>query len=99
MNLQTDPQQLATLKFAIGQPVPRSEDPVLVRGLGSYTDDMKLPGEAYAAMVRSRVAHGIIKRIDTSSTRQFWGHLRALTSPDTAASNASFRSITATARP
>ena len=47
-------------KFGIGQPVPRNEDPILLRGEGRYTDDLNLPGQAYAVMVRSRYAHGII---------------------------------------
>ena len=47
-------------KFGIGQPVPRTEDPMLVRGQGRYADDVNLPGQAYAAMVRSRDAHGVI---------------------------------------
>src|SRR5262252_5436690 len=63
MNLQNDPQSFALMKFGIGQPVPRSEDPMLVRGEGCYTDDITLAGEAYAVMVRSRVPHGIIKCI------------------------------------
>src|SRR5256884_1061535 len=70
MNLQNYPQSLALMKFGIGQPVPRSEDPMLVRGEGRYTDDVKLAGEAYAVMVRSRVPHGIIKSIDTSAARR-----------------------------
>ena len=49
-----DPEE----KFAIGQPVPRSEDPVLLRGEGHYADDISLPGQAYAVMVRSPYAHG-----------------------------------------
>jgi len=53
MNLQNDSQSFALMKFGIGQPVPRSEDPMLVRGEGCYTDDVKLAGEAYAVMVRS----------------------------------------------
>ncbi len=32
MNIQDDPTRLAYLKFAVGQPVPRSEDPILLRG-------------------------------------------------------------------
>jgi len=51
-------------KFGIGQPVPRTEDPRLVRGEGRYTDDVNLPGQAYAAIVRSRHAHGVIRNID-----------------------------------
>src|SRR5436305_10297586 len=53
-------------RFAIGQPVPRSEDPVLLRGEGHYSDDFNLPGQAYAVIVRSPVAHGAIRRIGAS---------------------------------
>src|SRR4029450_6732889 len=84
MNLQDDPQSFAVMKFGIGQPVPRSEDPVLVRGQGSYTDDIKLAGEAYAVMVRSRVPHGVIRRIDTSTARDMPGVLGAYTGADLA---------------
>ena len=49
-------------KYGIGQPVRRTEDPVLVQGQGRYTDDLNLPGQAYAVFVRSRNAHGVIKR-------------------------------------
>jgi carbon-monoxide dehydrogenase large subunit len=52
-------------RFAIGQPVPRSEDPVLLRGEGRYSDDINIPGQAYAVMVRSPHAHGAIRKIDT----------------------------------
>ena len=54
MNLQNDPNAWATAKFGIGQPVLRSEDPTLVRGEGRYTDDVSVPGQAYAVIVRSR---------------------------------------------
>src|SRR6266566_6858310 len=84
MNLQNDPQSLALMKFGIGQPVPRSEDPMLVRGEGRYTDDVKLAGEAYAVMVRSRVAHGVIKSIDTSAARKMPGVLGVYTAADLA---------------
>jgi aerobic carbon-monoxide dehydrogenase large subunit len=82
MNLQNDPQSLALMKFGIGQPVPRSEDPILVRGEGRYTDDVKLPGEAYAVMVRSRHAHGVIKGIDTTAARAMPGVLGVYTGVD-----------------
>ena len=59
--------RLAVTKFAIGQSVPRSEDPMLLRGQGRYTDDVSLPGQAYAVMVRSRNAHGVIRAIDDRS--------------------------------
>jgi aerobic carbon-monoxide dehydrogenase large subunit len=82
MNLQNDPQSFALMKFAIGQPVPRSEDPTLVRGEGCYTDDIKLAGEAYAVIVRSRVPHGVIKGIETSAARNMPGVLGVYTGAD-----------------
>src|SRR6266403_1360926 len=84
MNVHDDPHSLALMKFGIGQPVPRTEDPVLVRGWGCYTDDLRLAGEAYAVMVRSRIAHGIIKRIDTTAARAMPGVLGAYTGADLA---------------
>src|SRR5438874_1092977 len=82
MNVHDDPHSLALMKFGIGQPVPRTEDPVLVRGRGCYTDDVKLAGEAYAVMVRSRIAHGVIKRIDVSAARAMPGVLGVYTGDD-----------------
>ena len=84
MNVHNDPHSLALMKFGIGQSVTRTEDPVLVRGAGCYTDDLKLAGEAYAVMVRSRFAHGIIKRIDTTAARAMPGVLGAYTGADLA---------------
>jgi len=82
MNLQNDPEAFALMKFGVGQPVPRSEDPILVRGQGSYTDDRKLEREAYAVMVRSRVPHGVIKAIETSAARSMPGVLGVYTGAD-----------------
>jgi carbon-monoxide dehydrogenase large subunit len=82
MNLQSDPHSLAVMKFGIGQPVPRTEDPTLVRGRGCYTDDVKLAGEAYAVMVRSRVAHGMLKGIDAAAAQKMPGVLGVYTGAD-----------------
>jgi carbon-monoxide dehydrogenase large subunit len=82
MNVQDDPQRLALMKFGIGQPVLRTEDPTLVRGHGNYTDDVQLPNEAYAVIVRSRLAHGVIKRIDTAAARKLPGVLGVYTGAD-----------------
>ena len=72
MNIHDDPnsrslETWALQKFGIGQPVPRTEDPTLVQGHGTYTDDVNLDGQAYAAIVRSRHAHGLINGIDTAA--------------------------------
>ena len=69
-------------KFGIGQPVPRTEDPKLVRGEGRYTDDINLPGQAHAVVVRSRHAHGIIRAIDIEAARAMPGVLGVYTGSD-----------------
>ena len=73
---------LALMKFGVGQPVPRKEDPTLLRGEGRYTDDISLPGQAYAVMVRSKIAHGILKGIDTKAASALPGVLAILTDSD-----------------
>jgi carbon-monoxide dehydrogenase large subunit len=75
----------ALQKFGAGQPVRRTEDPVLVRGEGRYTDDVNLPGQAYAVMVRSTHAHGIIRTIDAAAARAMQGVLAVVTGADLAA--------------
>src|SRR3954463_10563929 len=81
-----DPTILGTDdRFAIGQPVPRSEDPVLLRGQGHYSDDVSLPGQAYAVMLRSHYAHGIVRGIDTAAARAMRGVLAVYTAADLAA--------------
>ena len=69
-------------RFAIGQPVPRAEDPVLLRGEGMYSDDWNLPGQAYCWIVRSPYAHGIIRGIDTEAARAVPGVLAVYTAAD-----------------
>jgi len=73
---------LALMKFGVGQPVPRKEDPMLLRGEGRYTDDINLAGQAYAVMVRSKVAHGVLKGIDTTAASKMPGVLAVLTHAD-----------------
>jgi aerobic carbon-monoxide dehydrogenase large subunit len=70
------------VKFGVGQPVSRTEDPTLLRGQGRYTDDINLPGQAHAVMVRSRHAHGLLKNIDTRAALALPGVLAILTHAD-----------------
>jgi aerobic carbon-monoxide dehydrogenase large subunit len=72
-------------KFAIGQSVRRVEDPRLLRGFGRYSDDVSLPHQAYAVVVRSPHAHAVIRSIDTSAARQASAVLAVLTGADLAA--------------
>jgi len=79
---QLTADRLSVEKFAVGQSVPRKEDPMLLRGQGHYTDDIALPGQAYAVMVRSQNAHGVIRSIDTEAARKMPGVLGVYTAAD-----------------
>jgi aerobic carbon-monoxide dehydrogenase large subunit len=81
MDALTD-NDLALMKFGVGQPVPRKEDPTLLRGQGRYTDDINLAGQAHAVMVRSRIAHGVLNGIDANAARALPGVLAVLTHDD-----------------
>jgi carbon-monoxide dehydrogenase large subunit len=82
MNGQVDLTRFVEEKYAVGQPVPRKEDPVLLQGRGNYSDDMNLPNQVYAVMVRSAVAHGVIRSIDTAAAKAIPGVLAVLTGQD-----------------
>ena len=77
-----DDTAMALMKFGVGQPVSRKEDPILLRGQGRYTDDINLQGQAYAVMVRSKVAHGVLKGIDAKAAAAMPGILAILTNAD-----------------
>src|SRR5258708_1267872 len=51
----------------------RREDLPLLRGKGNVVDDLKFPGQVYAAFVRSSVAHGRIIEIDSSRALELPG--------------------------
>lgn len=84
MNIRITDGTLAAGKFAVGQPVPRSEDPTLLRGEGVYTDDLNLPRQVYAVMVRSQHAHGIIDAIEVDAAKAMKGVLGVFTASDLA---------------
>jgi carbon-monoxide dehydrogenase large subunit len=71
-----------TGKQAVGQSVSRTEDPRLLRGEGRYTDDVNLPGQAHAYILRSAVAHGEIRSIDTAVAAGMPGVLAVYTGTD-----------------
>jgi aerobic carbon-monoxide dehydrogenase large subunit len=71
---------MATRKFGSG--IRRREDPRLITGKASYTDDYALPGMCHAVMLRSPHAHARIKRIDTSRAKQSPGLLAVFTGKD-----------------
>jgi carbon-monoxide dehydrogenase large subunit len=73
-------------EFALGQPVPRFEDPRLIRGGGRYVDDLSLPRMVYGCVLRSPHAHARIRGIDTNAAQAAPGVLLVLTGADWAAS-------------
>src|SRR5258708_31227226 len=74
--------KLDLMKFGMGQPVPRQEDPTLLKGQGRYSDDVQLPNTAHAVMVRSQMAHGVIKGIDIAAAKKMPGVLGVWTGAD-----------------
>jgi carbon-monoxide dehydrogenase large subunit len=66
----------------IGAPVERFEDLRFLRGKGTYIGDLMLPGQWHMAVVRSGIAHGIIKRIDVSAALSLLGVNAVLTGRD-----------------
>lgn len=72
------------MKFGIGQPVPRLEDPRFLTGRGRFTDDINLPRQAYAAFVRSPYAHARIAGVETAAARKAPGVLAVYVGADVA---------------
>ena len=71
---------MATRYF--GQPIRRNEDPRLLTGQATFTDDVHLTGMLHAAFVRSDYAHARIKRIDTSTALAMPGVVAVYTAVD-----------------
>ena len=65
-----------------GQSLKRFEDPTLLRGGGSFVDDMKLPEMLHAVIVRSPHAYARIVSVDASAARSMPGVVAVLTGPE-----------------
>jgi carbon-monoxide dehydrogenase large subunit len=70
------------VRYAVGQAVPRTEDPRLLKGVGRYVDDIRLANMAHGYILRSPVAHALIKSINTSAAEAASGILAVLTGAD-----------------
>ncbi len=66
----------------IGSPVERREDLRFVRGRGQYVDDLHPAGLLYAVILRSSVAHGSIRAIDTAGALGIKGVHAVITAKD-----------------
>ncbi len=69
----------------IGAAVRRKEDGRFLTGRGNYTDDINLPGQTYASLVRSPEAHASISGIDTAGAASAPGVVAVFTGTDMAA--------------
>src|SRR5207248_5813814 len=69
----------------IGARVPRKEDYRFLTGSGQYTDDVALPGQTYAAFVRSPHAHANIRRITIDKAKRAPGVIAVYTGAEVAA--------------
>jgi len=66
----------------IGTRATRKEDPKLITGRGTFTDDVTLPGTVYVSLVRSPHAHARIRRIDAAAARKEPGVVSVVTGKD-----------------
>ncbi|MFN9140647.1 MAG: xanthine dehydrogenase family protein molybdopterin-binding subunit [Betaproteobacteria bacterium] len=71
----------------IGKSVERREDYRFLTGNGQYTDDITLPGQTFAAFLRSPHAHARIRAIDTAAAQAAPGVLAVFTGKDVAGVN------------
>ncbi|MFC3126759.1 xanthine dehydrogenase family protein molybdopterin-binding subunit [Pseudoroseomonas globiformis] len=69
-------------KFGLSQQVRRVEDPRLLKGNGRYTDDISVPGQLHAVVLRSPHAHARIQSIDTAAAAAMPGVRAVLTGQD-----------------
>jgi len=66
----------------VGRPLKRTEDPRLITGRGQYVEDIKLPGLAHLAFVRSPHAHARVTALRTDAARRAPGVVRVVTARD-----------------
>src|SRR5258705_14008643 len=68
----------------IGRPIERIEDLRLLRGRGQYVGDLAPDGTLHAVVLRSNIAHGMIRRIDAARARAHPGVHAVITAQDIA---------------
>src|SRR5262247_2500768 len=71
-------------EFGVGQSVTRFEDPRLLRGGGRFINDVTLPGQAHAVVIRSIHAHAKINAIDADGAWRAPGVVAVFTGADVA---------------
>jgi aerobic carbon-monoxide dehydrogenase large subunit len=71
----------------VGHSVKRKEDERLIRGKGTFVDDVVLPGMLHMELLRSPLAHARIRSIDASKAQELPGVVAVVTGEDLAAHN------------
>ncbi len=66
----------------IGSPVERVEDGRLLTGRGIFVADLAPDGVLHAAILRSPIAHGRIRRIDATAAHALAGVVAVITAAD-----------------
>ncbi|KAA1295872.1 MAG: xanthine dehydrogenase family protein molybdopterin-binding subunit [SAR202 cluster bacterium] len=67
---------------AFGSALKRKEDPRLITGQGTYVEDVSLTGMLHIVLVRSPLAHALIKSIDSSEASKSPGVVAIFTGED-----------------
>src|SRR5262249_16291239 len=76
--------QLLRRNAYVGSPVERIEDLRFLRGRGKYVDDLSVEGLLHAVVLRSPVAHGRLRKVDTAAARGIAGLHAIITAADIA---------------
>jgi aerobic carbon-monoxide dehydrogenase large subunit len=66
----------------VGQAVQRVEDERLLKGEGQYVGDLSREGMLHAAILRSPIPHGVLKRIDIEKAKAMPGVRAIITAPE-----------------
>ncbi len=78
----TDAPEIHVRPKIVGARIKRTEDPRLLTGLGSYTDDRQVPRVLHVAFRRSDRSHALISAIDCSAARAAPGVVAVFTADD-----------------
>ena len=74
----------------IGEPLRRVEDPAVLRGEARYLDDMPMADALHLVVVRSAMAHAIVRGVDADDARKEPGVVAVVTAADLGARNGPF---------
>ncbi|KRT76919.1 MAG: aldehyde oxidase and xanthine dehydrogenase molybdopterin binding protein [Armatimonadetes bacterium CSP1-3] len=66
----------------IGRPLRRREDLRFLQGRARFVDDIGMPHLLHLVVVRSTVAHAVLRRIDPEAARRLPGVVAVVTAPD-----------------